>query len=126
MALLNLTICSSRHGRCGSDKHRIGFHYRTGIKTSKCFNCEALGHESRDCLAPCGICGSTQHKSGYHLNDYLYVGKADPVPTDRKPVTEAKIEARPAAKAVATAASVSKAPASRGGGGPRGRPKGGV
>lgn len=57
---------------CGSDKHRIGFHYRTGIKTSKCFNCDAIGHESRDCPEPCGICGSAQHKSGYHLNDHLY------------------------------------------------------
>ena len=51
-----------------------------GIKTSKCFNCEAIGHESRDCPAPCGICGSAQHKSGYHLNDHLYVqGKAEAV-----------------------------------------------
>ena len=74
------STCEMRDGdcpkpcrECGSDKHRIGFHYRTGIKTSKCFNCEAIGHESRDCPAPCGICGSAQHKSGYHLNDHLYV-----------------------------------------------------
>jgi len=64
--------CPKPCRECGSDKHRIGFHYRTGIKTSKCFNCEAIGHESRDCPEPCGICGSAQHKSGYHLNDHLY------------------------------------------------------
>jgi hypothetical protein len=42
------------------------------LKTSKCFNCEEFGHESRDCTKRCGICQSTQHKSGYHLNDHLY------------------------------------------------------
>ena len=76
--------CPQPCRECGSDKHRIGFHYRTGIKTSKCFNCEAIGHESRDCPMPCGICGSSQHKSGYHLNDHLYVGKAEPAPTAGK------------------------------------------
>jgi hypothetical protein len=42
------------------------------IKTSKCFNCEEFGHESRDCTKACGICQSTSHKSGFHLNDHLY------------------------------------------------------
>jgi len=64
--------CPKPCRECGSDKHRIGFHYRTGIKTSKCFNCDNIGHESRDCPEPCGICGSSLHKSGYHLNDHLY------------------------------------------------------
>lgn len=66
--------CPKPCRECGSDKHRIGYHYRarTMVKTSKCFNCSEFGHESRDCSKPCGICQSTQHKSGYHLNDHLY------------------------------------------------------
>ena len=96
--------------RCGSDKHRIGFHYRTGIKTSKCFNCEAIGHESRDCPAPCGICGSAQHKSGYHLNDHLYVGKAD----DSGSASQA---AKAGAKAVQPTAAAASKPSARGAGG---------
>ena len=71
--------CPKPCRECGSDKHRIGYHYRarTTVKTSKCFNCDEFGHESRDCPKPCGICQSTQHKSGYHLNDHLYEqGKA--------------------------------------------------
>jgi len=75
-----------------------------GIKTSKCFNCDAIGHESRDCPAPCGICGSAQHKSGYHLNDHLYVqGKAESAAASggaaaapAKPAAGAKAAAAPA------------------------------
>ncbi|EOD08375.1 hypothetical protein EMIHUDRAFT_48920, partial [Emiliania huxleyi CCMP1516] len=57
--------CPKPCRECGSDKHRIGYHYRarTTVKTSKCFNCDEFGHESRDCPKPCGICQSTQHKS---------------------------------------------------------------
>ena len=101
--------CPKPCRECGSDKHRIGFHYRTGIKTSKCFNCEGIGHESRDCPAPCGICGSSQHKSGYHLNDHLYVGKAEP-PADAK----APADAKPPAKAPAAAQSAATKGSSRG------------
>mmetsp|Transcript_35830 Transcript_35830/g.114145 ORF Transcript_35830/g.114145 Transcript_35830/m.114145 type:complete len:251 (+) Transcript_35830:5093-5845(+) len=63
----------------------------TMVKTSKCFNCDEFGHESRDCTKPCGICQSTQHKSGYHLNDHLYeqgnalVGGSTPGGDKRKP-----------------------------------------
>ena len=73
-----------------------------GIKTSKCFNCEAIGHESRDCPAPCGICGSAQHKSGYHLNDHLYVqGKSEQAATA---TAAAPAAAKPAASSKAAAA----------------------
>merc|ERR1712087_923056 len=89
--------CPKPCRECGSDKHRIGYHYRNGakvatasvrssgggaslfrpgVKASQCFNCQDFGHESRDCPKPCGICGSTQHKGGYHLNDHLYENKS--------------------------------------------------
>ena len=89
----------------------LGLRACAGIKTSKCFNCEAIGHESRDCPAPCGICGSAQHKSGYHLNDHLYVqGKTEVA------AAPAKAPAPAAAPAAASkAAARAPAPARAGG-----------
>ena len=33
--------CPKPCRHCGSDKHRIGYHYRSGMKSSRCFNCQA-------------------------------------------------------------------------------------
>jgi len=100
-------MCPKPCRECGSERHRIGYHYRAGSKPapnskpnafragaekSKCFNCDEIGHESRECTKPCGICKSTQHKSGYHLNDHLYEGKAD-----RRKGANGKAAAAPAA-----------------------------
>ena len=69
-----------------------------------------MGHESRDCPAPCGICGSSQHKSGYHLNDHLYVqGKAEPAAATTKPAAATPAPA-PAAPAAAPKAAQGRAP----------------